>query len=406
MANMREIYPDKNSDNVEKKLFKIRERVYEMFHISEISQREISRRLGVCRNFVRKWVNQLIPDFREDGRGWRKGKPRKWDKKTVERVKLLHGIARGQGYYDGATAIVQLWRERYKERPPSLRSVGRIMRQTGLSGKRKAKRVKGASRYLCYPEYSVFNRIGSRVLEMDFIGKKFISGRTAPVNFIGFSFKYSPRLRYFQRVEAESGAVITGCLKSFFEQFEKPDAVKMDNGLAMAGSGPWPGIITHAALWMLQQRIIPVYAVPRKPFTQASIEGNNSVFSKKFWNRFHFANLRQIDKKLSEFNAASQRYLEYKKPENSKPDKRFRPQIYYLRQAKELNKKQSYVEAANTVIRLPLRYCNYFLLIRWNLRNEKATVYIEKEEKLCKVKEVKLPLNEKTKIKLKQMKIL
>jgi hypothetical protein len=252
----------------------------------------------------------------------------------------------------------------------------------------------------------VFNRVGKRVLEMDFIGKKFITARTAPVNFIAFSFKYAPRMRYFERVEAESGAVIIADLEKFFEQYEKPDAVKMDNGLAMAGSGPWPGIISQAALWLLQQQIIPIYAVPRKPFTQASIEGNNSVFSRKFWNRFHFTSLRQIDKKLREFNAASERYLEYKRPDNAQRKKRFHPQVYYLRQARELNKKQSCVDVANMVIRLPLRYCNYFLLVKWNLRNEKATVYIEKEERLCKVKEVKLPLNAKTKNKLKKMKIL
>ena len=47
------------------------------------------------------------------------------------------------------------------------------MRQMGLSGKRKSQRVKGASRYLCYPEFSIFNRVGKRVMEMDFIGISF-----------------------------------------------------------------------------------------------------------------------------------------------------------------------------------------------------------------------------------------
>jgi hypothetical protein len=50
----------------------------------------------------------------------------------------------------------------------------------------------------------------------------------------------------------------------------------------------------------------------RRPFSQrASIEGNNSVFLRKFWNRFDFKNVQEIDEKLELFNLASQKYSEY-----------------------------------------------------------------------------------------------
>ena len=35
--------------------------------------------------------------------------------------------------------------------------------------------------------------------------------------------------------------------------------------------------------FLLQHQVVPIYSVPRKPFSQASIEGNNSVFARKFW---------------------------------------------------------------------------------------------------------------------------
>jgi hypothetical protein len=39
-----------------------------------------------------------------------------------------------------------------------------------------------------------------------------------------------------------------------------------------------------------------MYAVPHKPFSQTSIEDNNSVFGRKFWNHFEFRNTIEIKK--------------------------------------------------------------------------------------------------------------
>ena len=119
--------------------------------------------------------------------------------------------------------------------PPPLRTIGQILKDLGLSKRNRKDRHKGAAKYLCYPEYTVFNLIAKRVLEIDFIGKKFIAGRTEPLNFIAFSFKKEPKLRYFKRISGETGDEIIKHSKLFFAKFEKPEAVKMDNGFAMAG---------------------------------------------------------------------------------------------------------------------------------------------------------------------------
>jgi hypothetical protein len=66
-------------------------------------------------------------------------------------------------------------------------------------------------------------------------------------------------------------------LRTVFVKFEKPDVVKMDDGFDMIDTAPQPSVLSRLPLWLLQQ-VIPMYAVPRKQFSQASIEGNNSAF--------------------------------------------------------------------------------------------------------------------------------
>ena len=43
--------------------------------------------------------------------------------------------------------------------------------------------------------------VTERVLEVDFVGKKYLKGRTKPLNFIAFSFKKESRLRYFKQIK-------------------------------------------------------------------------------------------------------------------------------------------------------------------------------------------------------------
>lgn len=281
-----------------------------------------------------------------------------------------------------------------------------MLSDLGLSHRRKRNRDKGAARYLCYPEYSVFNRIANRVMELDFLGNKYIAARTQPLNFICFSFKKGPRLRYFRRVQTQTAETIIKEARMFFSQFEKPAAIKMDNGFAMAGTPQWPRVISKVPLWLLSEGIIPIYAVPRKPFSQASIEGNNSVFSRRFWNRIQFNNIPEVDEKLEWFNQSSQRYLQYSHlPSEPEEEGKFVPCIYFIRQVREARDgdPDGVVEIANDKISLPKQYINYFVLAKWDLKQEILCVYFEKEQKLKLIKKLSFPINAKSKKKLQKL---
>ncbi|MBU4580405.1 hypothetical protein KKB43_05315 [Patescibacteria group bacterium] len=402
-----------NKTYYEKKLTKLRENINELFFNHHLSKSMIAKKKKVSRNFVIKWTKSLYQDFDEDNRGWQKGKRRKWTKETEEKIKkIYHNLEKDPSqFYLGATAIEQEWRKKYSEAPPPLRTIGQILSDANLSKKIRRDRHQGAAKYLCYPEHTIFNLIAERVLELDFIGKKFIAGRAEPLNFISFSFKKEPKLRYFKRITGETGDEIIGYSKLFFEKFEKPDAAKMDNGFAMAGSPSYPRVISKVPLWHLSQEIIPIYAVPRKPFSQASIEGNNSVFARNFWKKIEFKSLKEVDKKLEWFNKSSERYLDYRKPKKNKSDKKFIPKIYFTRQVMEDQEtKKGFIEVAREKILLPKSYINYFVLAEWKLKPETLHIYFEKEQKsklvVKLIKKLSFKINPKSKEKLKKLKII
>lgn len=173
----------------------------------------------------------------------------------------------------------------------------------------------------------------------------------------------------------------------------------MDNGFAMAGSSPWARTLSKTVIFYLKEQIIPIYSVPRRPFSQASIEGNNSVFSRKFWKRFDFKNIQEIDEKLELFNLSSQKYSAYRSPEKkSKKKTEFIPKVYFIRKVFEDEQtNKGYIELANDKIFLAKSYINYFVLAEWNLQEEQLYIYFENERKLKLIKRILFEINQKSK---------
>lgn len=349
------------------------------------------------------WTKSPTQDFTKDDRGWPEGKRRKWTKEDEEKVRTIHQQLKEDPYqfYIGATAVEQGWRKKYPHAPlPPLRTIGRIMADLKLSGKRKKDKYKGAARYLCYPEHTIYTLLGGRVLESDFIGKKYITGRTEPLNFIAFSFKKEPRLRYFKRVSGQTADNFIEQSNHFFKKFEKSDFMKLDNSLATIGSASGKRNISKAMDFLLNNQVIPIFAVPRKPFSQASIEGNNSVFARKFWNRIEFKSVEEVDEKLEWFNLSSQRYTGYQPPKvKSKTKKDFIPKIYFIRQVKE-DKEQTgkaFIDVLNEKVFLPKCYINYFVLAEWLLKKERLYIYFEKEQESKMIKKLSFKINPRSK---------
>jgi len=393
---------------VQKKGIELRRQVNELHFKFGISKSEIARQKHVSRMFVIRWTEKPDMDVTEDKRGWPKKTSRKWGKETYRKVKKLHKKLSSdpKRYFFGATAIELAWKKKYpQDSCPPLRTLGRMLKDQNLITKRKGCRSKGAARYLCYPEYSIYHHIcNGRLLEADFMGEKYIHGRSAPVNFLGYSFKIKPKLRHFKRIESQTSKEFIRYTKRFIKDFEKPPGVKVDNALAFRGSASGKRNISATMKYLLSEEIIPIFAVPRKPFSQASIEGNNSVFSRKFWNRTEFTSLEQVDEELEWFNDASLEYSQYwedkKTGPKDKPSLRgFKPCIYFIRQVQDSAvSEDGQIDVLNESIQMPEEYINYFVLAHWDLSAEQLTVSIEKEQKLHNIKRVKFRINSDYKI--------
>jgi hypothetical protein len=343
-----------------------------------------------------QWTKSKDQDLSVDYRGWKKGKSRSYSQRDEERILRIHREldADPQKHFSGASAILQRYQERYpREKPISLRFIGRTLAKHGLSSKPKVRR-KGVSRYLHYPETTI-NLLGKSLLEVDFIGKKFITGRTEPVNFIAFSLRFPRKLKYFQRIESETADEVIKHCRLFFQRFEKPQVVKLDNGFAFASAGPHPRVLNSVVLFLIKEKIIPVFTAPRKPWNQASIEGANSIFSRKFWNRIEFSSLKDIDKHLVYFNRSYKWYTGYQRPKRLEARARpYIPKVCFIRKVYEDPETgHAYIEILKEQILLPRSYINMFTLAEWNLKSDRLTVYYEDQLKAKVINRVRFSLN-------------
>ncbi len=311
-------------------------------------------------------------------------------------------------FFAGASAIIQRWQERYPEiKPPQLRFIGRVLKKYNLSEKIKKGHQKGASKYLHCPEYSILN-LGESLLEIDFIGKKFIKARTEPLNFIAFSLKKPRKLKHFRRISGETGDNIIKESKRFFRKFEKPEVIKIDNSFASYGGGSQKRTLTKVILFYLKEKIFPLFGPPRKPWSQASIEGANSVFSRKFWKKFDFKDLKEVDQRLKDFNNSYQWYLGYRpSKEELLIRSKFIPKIYFIRKIyQDPITEKGYIDILNEKIFLPKSYLNFFTFSEWNLKEEILYVYFEKEKALNLIKKLSFKIHPKSKEKLIKNNIL
>jgi len=342
------------------------------------------------------WTKSPDQDLTADGRGWKKHRLRSYSKKDEERVLAIHRQLDKDAkiYFSGASAILHHYQLHFpRGKSLTLRFIGRTLAKHDLSTKPKV-RVKGASKYLHYPK-TLIDNLGGSLVELDFIGKKFIDNRTEPINFIGFSLTKPRKLKHFQRVESETAAEAIKHCQRFFKQFEKPEVIKVDNGFAFAGAGPQARTLNSFTLFLLKKKIIPVFTAPRKPWNQASIEGSNSIFSRKFWHRERYTSVEMIDQRLSLFNKSYQMYHGYKSPSRgTRRRKPFVPMVCFIRKVyQDEQSKRPYIEILKEKILMPKSYIGMFVLAQWNLKRQRLRICYESNQKSILVKELSFKLN-------------
>jgi transposase len=263
---------------------------------------EISRRLGVTREFVIKWKNES--DLSKDKRGWVNGKNRKYSKDLERKIIEKRRTLQDSSFFIGAKAIKQKLKE---ERDISLSFIKRVVKSNNLQTQRK--RFKGKASYLLYPK-KLIDALGEIHLQVDFIGPRYLKGSKEPIHFLSCKYIKPFKSHVFIRIKAERTIETIKTLYDLFKKLGLPNVVQVDNGAAFKGFTTRKRTIGRFVKWLCCMGVRVLFNAPRSPWNNGSVEGGNSVFDSKFWQKYDFKNLKELDEKLKEFNEDYSDYLD------------------------------------------------------------------------------------------------
>jgi len=250
---------------------------------------------------------------------------------------------------------------------------------------------------MLYPK-DYLSKLGKVLMQIDFIGPRYLTGSNDPIHFLSCKYVRPKKKHIFFRIKSQTTTEVLNVFYTLFFilNLPLPDIVQMDNDASFRGCIERAGCIGRVIRWLCCSGIIPVFNAQSSPWNNGSVEGGNSVFDRKFWKKFHFSSLKEVDQKLEEFNKAYDAYLifDYQSIIKEKKDKlidpkkikskhmkgSIQPNLYLLRVVKERYDKCS-VEALNRYIRLPDKYKGQYVLIKINLKKQYMQIFQKIEGK-------------------------
>lgn len=99
-------------------------------------------------------------------------------------------------------------------------------------------------------------------------------------------------------------------LKEVWESHPIPDALKLDNDSAFGANLNHRGCIGKVSIALLNLGVTPIYVAQRSPWSNGSVEGFNSIFSKKYCNKLHFSDEEELSVKIKQFNLEYEKYTD------------------------------------------------------------------------------------------------
>jgi hypothetical protein len=184
----------------------------------------------------------------------------------------------------------------------------------------------------------------------------------------------------------------------------------MDNDWPFIGSGSAKGTISYMARFFLALEITPLFIPEAAPWRNGIIEGANSVFGRKFWQRHEFRTLGHIDKELTVYNAKLKDYKlktfsidlsQYKTISKERSfSKKFTTEyrfkdsdtIYFIRLGR-LYGKINGIKILNHTFTVPPEFLNHYVLVKLNIIEQTVNFYQETDNgELVEMKKSKIKL--------------
>ena len=366
---------------------------------------------GVRKQTIIEWLAQT--DY-SDARGWKKNKPHKAEHSEIEknRICTLKEKRIEDSYFVGSEYVQMDYAKQYPNEPvPSIWFIDEVVRDAKLQTRKpKGKKNVGGSKYLLFPAESVKN-LGKIHQSADFIGRKYITGRTEPINIFSSAY-YSPvKLFQISRVEAEKARCAIEVLKVQWQTFPVPDVFRIDNGLQFRGTASGKRAVGTFLCFLLNLAVTPLFGSPSKPWTNPAIEGHNRIFNEKIWGNNFFRSPEQIDVECKRFNLESLEYFKYKyasfldnrqfrylggtiDPRVDKLVTTRNRKIYFIRFAESNEFRQpAYIDILNEKVQIPEQYTHQFVFVEWDLEKEVLSIYSEYAEIVTLIEQINFKLN-------------
>lgn len=389
-------------------LEKKRHQVRELYKKKTLNKKEIAKRLGVSWNFVHKWTEDLVSEI-SDQRGWPFGKKRTHTNQEELRLIMIRRELEKSDFFFGAGKMIDEYQKRYPGDPQLNKSfVNRVISKNFPMSRRSTLKAVKEQKY----PIRMLSSLGDIQEEADFLGQKYIHGRTAPIHFFTRVYKNPFTLRLIKRVPDQGSETILDTFTQDWKVYPLPDILSIDNGFGFTAAGRGKRYISGFIQSMLRLGVTPLFIAPKKPWMNGSVEGTHSVFARKVWNKFDFKTLEEIDETVARFQEA---YRQYTKTPNALPGRTldedfnwqemicapFQPQdgmcIYLIRLVQEYQKDQLKIPAIRLfkeLVEMDKQYINTYVLVKLDVYREQLFIYVEPDQDGQElVMEKRLPLH-------------
>ena len=393
-----------DKETLEKKRLQVRE----LYKKKTLNKKEIAKRLGVSWNFVHKWTEDLISEI-SDQRGWPLGKKRSHTDQEELRLIMIRRELEKSSFFYGAGKMIDEYQRRFPGDSQLNKSfVNRVISKNFPMSRRSTLKAVKEQKY----PIRMLSSLGDIQEEADFLGQKYIHGRTAPIHFFTRVYTNPFTLRLIKRVPDQGSETILDTFTQDWKVYPLPDILSIDNGFGFTAAGRGKRYISGFIQCMLRLGVTPLFIAPKKPWMNGSVEGTHSVFARKVWNKFDFKNLEEIDETVARFQEA---YRQYAKTPKVLPGRTldenfnwqdmfctpFQPQdgmcIYLIRLVQEYQIDRLEIPAIRLfkdLVELDKQFINTYVLVKLDIYRERLFIYVEPDldgQEL--VMEKDLPLN-------------
>jgi hypothetical protein len=255
---------------------------------ARVGLRQVARAFRVALSVVQRWVKRAKGQ-RLDRVDWssRPTGVRRATNRTVvstERrvLSLRDELAKTSDLGDhGAAAIRLALLEGGAVHPPSVRTVGRILKRAGVLDIERRVRTTAPPIGWYLPEVAAGR---AEVDSFDTVSGLLLEGGIDIVVLNGISLHGGLVASWPE--DAITAVLTASRLVEHWKRFGLPTFAQFDNGNIFVGSNRYPDVIGRVMRVCLLLGVTPVFAPPREPGFQAAVESLNGRWQAKVWTRF------------------------------------------------------------------------------------------------------------------------